>query len=238
MTPQQIYDRHAGLAPAFVRRGAWYPPPGSDWGDLHQAARLALWEAAQAWRPERGAFSTFANRVMSRHMAHWLDRRTRQERRYARAVQASEEWLCCLEPWKEPDLDGQLRLRLAWRRLHPRHRAVLLLCVGYGWTTGEVARECGITPKQADNLLGAAKRRAREVAELGPEPPQQAPAPKVAPYRPRRDRLTAAQVAEIRARCERDPGRRGLHAEIAREYGVCRSHVCRIASGQRRQGGR
>lgn len=165
MNPHDLYATHVNLPDAILRGGAWFPPRGADWGDLRQQARLALWSAALTYRPERGTqFRSHAWRVITRRLADWLEEQGGRERRYEVAVAAAEEWTLCMEPWREPDFDGQMTLRVVWRRLSPRQREALYLAVGEGYTSGELAARWGCTPKQADNQIAHARRQARRLA--------------------------------------------------------------------------
>lgn len=161
MTPEQLFRTNEGLAVTIATRGNWYPPPGSDRGDLLQQARLALWEACVRWDPARGRFIPHAYTVIRRRLCDYVSDQQAREARYERA----QEWQPELVPWREPDFDGQMVLRLVFRRLEPRHREALYLSVAEGWQVGELAGLWGCTSKQADNRVAHAKRAARKIAE-------------------------------------------------------------------------
>jgi RNA polymerase sigma factor (sigma-70 family) len=157
--PEQLYRDNLPLVAYFTRR--FSPPRGTEWGDLRQQARLALWDAATSYDPARGAaFRTHAINVITRRLSFWVKRRKGQEERHERAY----SWQPELVPWEEPDLDGQLRLGIVWRRLNPRHQEALLLGVGYGYGSHELAARWGCTPRQAENLITNAKKAARRAA--------------------------------------------------------------------------
>lgn len=174
MKPETLFNANQGLAVAIATRGRFFAPKGTDTGDLIQEARLGLWDAAQSYDPARSRhFRAWAARIIVKRLSYWVGVQQGREVRYERAQAAAVEWEATLEPWREPDFDGQMRLAVVWRRLTPRHRAVLLLCVGYGYTTGDLARAWGLTPKQADNLLAKARRAAlREAGAAQPEGPK------------------------------------------------------------------
>jgi RNA polymerase sigma factor (sigma-70 family) len=163
MTPATLYAAHEPLALSLAR-GGFTPPRGTEWADLAQVARLALWDAATSYDPARGAaFRTFATHVVTRRLSFWVKRRHGQEERHEKAI----AWQPELVAWEEPDLDGQMRLGIVWRRLTPRHREALYLGVGCGYGSHELAARWGVTPKQAENLISNAKRAARKAAQEG-----------------------------------------------------------------------
>jgi len=63
-----LYAKHADLADRMASR---WRVPGCEPEDLRQEARLALWEACQAY-DGTGRFRTFASHVVWRHMADLL----------------------------------------------------------------------------------------------------------------------------------------------------------------------
>jgi RNA polymerase sigma factor (sigma-70 family) len=225
---ERLYRENEGFAIFYAHNGRFYPPPGADWGDLVQQARLALWKAAQGFDPSRGVpFIGYADAVLENELSKWLRDRKRAQARYERGSQhATAEWEAELATWEEPDIDGQMRLRLVWRRLKPKQQAALLLAFRYGYTSGEVARTCGLTPKQADNLINYARQAAQREAAALDRPP---PPPKPAGPPPGRRFLTPAEMAEIRAAT----GGRGLQARLAERYGVDKSVISRVRKAAR-----
>lgn len=161
MQSEQLYAANVGLAVTIA--GDWHPPSGYDVGDVHQQARLALWEAARTYQPARGPFQRFACFRIHSRLSIWV-RDERNRERICRE-RAAQQWQPELIPWHEPDFDGQMVLRLVFRRLEPRHREALYLSVAEGWQVGELAELWGCTSKQADNRVAHAKRAARRIAE-------------------------------------------------------------------------
>jgi RNA polymerase sigma factor (sigma-70 family) len=225
-TPERLFSEHEGLAIHVARQGGFFPPPGQDWDDLRQAARLALWEAARSWQAGRGvAFSTFAGHVIRRRLCDWLSEQGGRARRYEAAALVAKEWAPCLEPWREPDFDGQMRLGIVFRRLAPRHREALLLAVGYGYTCTELAKWWGVTAKQADGRISRARRAAcREADALGVLEPRE----------PKSHGRGVPIPAELRAKIARALLAGESERAVTRRFGISRSRANAISQEARK----
>jgi RNA polymerase sigma factor (sigma-70 family) len=64
-SPASLYQRHHQLARNVAND---YMIPGADRDDVVQEARIALWEACNAYDPEKGRFPSFARTVIRRRM--------------------------------------------------------------------------------------------------------------------------------------------------------------------------
>lgn len=69
MTAAALFQRHQGIAHS-VARNYWLR--GADRDDVRQEARLALWEACQAYDPAKGSFPPFARLVINRKLSSRL----------------------------------------------------------------------------------------------------------------------------------------------------------------------
>ena len=62
------FSEFAGENEGLIRTALdpYFPPAGNDDDDLHQAGMLGLWKARERYKPEKGAFSTFAINIIRR----------------------------------------------------------------------------------------------------------------------------------------------------------------------------
>jgi RNA polymerase sigma factor (sigma-70 family) len=154
MTHEQLLRANLPLAAHFVHTRHFWPPPGTDWEDLIQAARIALWEAAQKWDPSRGQFADFACGAMKRYLIDYTTQHTRRARRWERYTEAYEQ------P-QEMDTEERVTVRAAWERLEERDREILSLVVE-GWELREIAAQWGVTRACAESRIRQARLRARK----------------------------------------------------------------------------
>jgi RNA polymerase sporulation-specific sigma factor len=122
----ELLRRYEPLVRAVVARVRL--PYGCERDDLAQEARLGVFDAIRAWRPDRGPFSAFAAHCARAHVIHALDRAgARKHQPLSRAIS-----LDCTPAWttsRDPGGDmfrGSLHDRLASTSRLDQPVAVLL----------------------------------------------------------------------------------------------------------------
>ncbi|MEJ0063177.1 MAG: sigma-70 family RNA polymerase sigma factor [Alphaproteobacteria bacterium] len=123
--------------------------------EIVQDICLRLWRQPEIWRPDRGAFRSWLDRVI---VNACLDR---IRRRRWHGGEVSEEW-----PDPAPDAmsvlaaaEEQVAVRQAILQLPERQRAAVLLVEYRGMRQEEAARSMGLSLEALESLLARARRK-------------------------------------------------------------------------------
>ena len=181
-----LYRNFERLVPATCRRYA-AGVPAATLEDLEQAARLALWQAAQEWRPDRGAtFSTFAiGRIRfallhARRSDRWFTYGPRGLSPLSldaplvtgggvESDTAIGETLAASEPTGEKvvtDKAGRVEL---WKRvaaLPPKQAAVVALRYKNEWEFAQIGAHLGFSTQRAQQLHAQAIQALRQSRQV------------------------------------------------------------------------
>ncbi len=155
MTPADLCRQHDPIAVKMAHAAARLFPDGTDADDLCQVARLAMWRAAETWRPDIASFPTYAGRAVS--MALQSARRDAHRRAAHCGDLTDEEW-SAQEAAPDPSL---LEVRELLDGLHPAHRRILTLCAGRGgpgWPRAKPASRDGALSASAATGKGFSGR--------------------------------------------------------------------------------
>lgn len=150
-----LFSRHRRLALAIARD--WHLP-GSDRDDVRQEALLALWEAARAYQPGRGAtFPTFATTVVRRRLADAVKHANRGK--HQTLTNAGRDTLLDRQP--APDIDAVLLHRQRLRQLTGRART---LTPAERDTLRRILDDAAIDGKPDDNQRYKLRRKLKAAA--------------------------------------------------------------------------
>ncbi|MCY0884766.1 MAG: sigma-70 family RNA polymerase sigma factor [Firmicutes bacterium] len=164
----ELFAAHHGLIGLFVQQFAGADDPE----DLAQEARIALWQAARTWRPERGPFGAWAGRRIRAALRDRLRRHYRQRRSSVVPLTAPRDpdhpdlsWeagLADSDPAWQPE-----RACLARETQRALHNALRQHCTPLE-RLALTARLAGVPPrhlplpaKTLDNAAGRARRKLR-----------------------------------------------------------------------------
>jgi RNA polymerase sigma factor (sigma-70 family) len=171
-SPEELFNENIGLAFHIAKR--WRRNLGTRrelvWEDLKQEALFALWKAARTFDPSHGCtFSTWAWPVIENYLNGRVF--SLRKRRCPR-LRSNPTW-----EYARARPTAQLGVRhdcdVLLRRLHPRHREIIVELYGLkgdgAKTFEEVGRLFGISKQRVDQLAQKALEKMRaSVGEVGP----------------------------------------------------------------------
>jgi RNA polymerase sigma-H factor len=148
-----LFSRHQKIALSMARE---INLPGGDRDDVRQEARIALWEAARAYNPDKSSFPTWARLVIRRHLMDCLRTATRQKRAFLTNASRDEQLSLIAAP---DDWVREARELMALVNALPRHQRRAIVGVACGMSYDELGHR-----KEIDNALMRARRKLRSAA--------------------------------------------------------------------------
>ena len=156
MTPEEMFEANMPLAVFVLRKSC-----GRFEEDDLQEAYLALWQAVQTYRAEKGAFSTYAAAVIRNHM----ERRARLARMMKRSGEREKLGLIVedssgdeaeVEIPDEHDMDSEIMVREFWRRARnelTEREYEAVRARAEGRTMTEIGEAMGVSKQSVNQLL-------------------------------------------------------------------------------------
>lgn len=156
MTAEEMFEANMPLAVFVLRKYR----RGYDEDDL-QEAYIGLWRAVQTWDERRGAFSSFAAKVIRNHLAHRdilasMPKRRSEREKVSLVMTDKRGDEVVYEIPDRTDMEADASVSEFWRRaeneLNEREYAIVK-ARAEGWTMDEIGEMYGVTKQAVYQML-------------------------------------------------------------------------------------